>query len=103
MSRPQQHAAVTGNEGKQMTGSRKIARANIGFAESATAGSALFRRDPGTCIGLVVDGHRKRSGMIGFVVSNHRIEPQPARIISSNWRANYPRSVPDDESHLFGG
>ena len=41
--------------------------------------------------------------MAGFIVRDHRIEPQPACVFGGNRRADNAGGVADDKRHLFGG
>src|SRR6202023_3615481 len=81
----------------------EVIGAGIGVGERPAAGGALVRRNAGAAIGLVVDRYRKGGGVIGFVVRDHRIEPQPPRILGRDRRADDARGVADDKGHLLGG
>ena len=103
MAGAQQHAAVARDQRKNMAGPGEITGAGVRVGQRAAAGSALLRRNPGAVIGLVVDRDGKGGGVVGFVVRHHRIEPQPARVLGGDRRADDAGGVADDEGHLLGG
>jgi hypothetical protein len=41
--------------------------------------------------------------MVGVVVRDHRVEPEPPRVLGGDRGADDARGVPDDEGHLVGG
>ena len=103
MAGAQQHAAVAGDQREDVAGPGEIIGAGIGIGERAAAGGALVRRNAGAAVGLVVDRDREGGGVVGFVVRHHRIEPQPARVLGGDRRADDAGGVADDERHLLGG
>src|ERR1700733_1382034 len=66
-------------------------------------GGAPAGRNPGAAVRLVVDRTRKGGGVVGFIVRDHRIKPQPARVFGRDRRAHDAGGVADDERHLLGG
>ena len=103
MSGAQQHAAVARDQWKHVAGPGEIIGAGIGIGQRAAARRALFGRDAGAVVGLVVDRNREGGGVVGIVVGHHRIEPQPPRIFGGDRRADNARGVADDERHLLRG
>ena len=103
MAGAQQHAAVARDQRKHVAGPGEIVGAGIGVGQRPAAGGAFVGRNPGAAIGLVVDRHRKGGGVVGLVVRHHRVEPQPARILAGDRRADDARGVADDERHLLRG
>jgi hypothetical protein len=103
VARAQQHPAVARDQRKDVAGPGKIVGAGIRVGQGAAAGSALVRGNAGAAVGLVVDRHRKGGGVAGFIVRDHRIEPQPAGVLGGDRRADDAGGVADDERHLFGG
>src|SRR3984957_12661088 len=103
MAGAQQYAAVAGDQRKHMAGPGEIVGAGVRIGQRPAAGGALVRRNPGAAVGLVVDRHRERGGVVGFIGRHHRIEPQPARVFARDRRADDARGVADDERHLLGG
>ena len=103
MAGAQQHAAVARDQRKDVAGPGEIVGAGIGIGERAAARGALIRRNAGAAVGLVVDRDGKGGGVIGLVVRHHRIEPQPARILGGDRRADDAGGMADDEGHLLGG
>ncbi len=97
----QQHTAVAGDQRKDVTGAREIVGADVWIGECAAAGGALLRGNAGRAAGLVVDRNREGGGVRGIVVRDHRIEPQAARVLGGDRRADDAGGVANDEGHLF--
>ena len=103
MAGAQQHAAVARDQREDVARPGEVVGAGIRVGERPAAGGALVRRDAGAAVGLVVDRHREGGGMGGIIVGDHRIEPQPPRILGRDRRADDAGGVADDERHLLRG
>ena len=96
-----QHAAVLGDQRKDVAGAREVGRAGIVVGKPAHGRDAILGRNAGGGAVLVVDRHGERRAVRCVVLGDHRGETQPMRGRGRQRRAHDAAGVADDERHLL--
>ena len=97
-----QHAAVLGDQRKDVAGPHEIGGAAVAVGERAHRVGALLGRDAGGQAVADVDRDGEGGAERRVVRRHHRIEMQPPRLVAGQRRADDARGVADDEGHLLG-
>ena len=101
MAGAHQHAAVLGDEWKDVAGAREVRGTRIVIGKTAHGRDTILRGNTGGGSMLVVDRYGERGAMRRVVVGDHRREPQPVRGRGGQRRAHDAAGVTDDECHLL--
>src|SRR5437588_1172135 len=100
MTRAHQHPAILANQREDMTRPDEIRPARIIVCEVAYRRRAVLGGDPGCGTVAVIDRYRKGGAVNRIVVRDHRRKMQTPRSLRSQWRADDPAGIADDEGHL---
>ena len=84
-----------------MTGADKIARSGIVIGKRAAGRGALFGGNAGGCAMPVVNRDCEGGAVRRIVMRHHRIQPQAARLLGRDRRANDAAGMADDEGHFL--
>ena len=96
-----QHAAVLGDQRKDVAGTHEVGGARIVVGEVAHRRDAVVGRDAGGGAVLVVDRDGEGGAVRRVVLGDHRGKAQPMRGRGRKRRAHDAAGVADDEGHLL--
>ena len=101
MARAHQHAAILGDQRKDVARPDEIRAAGIVVGELADRRGAVVGRDAGRRAVAVIDRDGKGGAVDRVVVGDHRRQVQAPRDLAGQRRADDAAGVADDERHLF--
>ena len=96
-----EHAAVAGDQRKDVAGADEIGGADIGVGERADGVAALLGGDAGGQAVAEIDRDGEGGAERGVVVGDHRLQLQAARRLARHRRADDAGGVADDEADLL--
>ena len=101
MAGAHQHAAIFGDQRKDMARPDKIGAAGIVVGEITDRRGAVFGRDAGCRAVAVIDRNGKGGAVNRVVVGDHRRQMEPPSDLPGQRRADDAASMADDKRHLF--
>jgi hypothetical protein len=102
MSGAHQHAAVLGDQGKDVTGPDEIRSAAVAIGQRPNRVGSLLRRNSSGQTVAHVHRDRESGPKRGVIGGYHRVETKPARLVAGQRRTDDPRRVAYDERHFLG-